>query len=464
MRRAIVAAVIATLVVLTQACSHKSAAPAAGGKRHGGAGGDQGPIPVTVVPVAQQDVPIYLNGLGSVLAFNTATILAQVSGQLIAVPFKEGDEVKAGDLLAQVDPRTYQATLDQALAKKAQDEAALVSAKLDINRYQALVKDGYVTTQQVDQQRATVGSDAALVQADNAAVESARVQLSFCTIRAPFDGVVGIRQVDVGNLVSASNQTGIVVLTQVKPISVTFTLPEQALHAIRAADQQPLTVVAVNRDNQAELARGRLIAYDNQIDQSTGTIKLKASFDNTDKALWPGQFVNVRLLVQTLKGALTVPSPAVQLGPNGSFVYVATTQGTAEMRTVTPGATEAGATVITQGLKAGDKVVTDGQSRLQPGAKIKIGQPQAAAGSTGAAAAGDAPTAPGADQPSGGAPAGGQQGAGQGTEQNNPAGQQNGQPSGDQQSTDQQGKDEQGGEKKTHRHRKTQDSSAPPQP
>ncbi|MBL6752272.1 MAG: efflux RND transporter periplasmic adaptor subunit [Nevskia sp.] len=391
MRGATAIAAAATLVLLLQACHHKSAATDGGGKRRGGADGSQGPIPVTVAPVAEQDVPIYLNGLGAVLAFNTATILAQVSGQLVAVPFKEGDEVKAGDLLAQVDPRTYQAALDQALAKKAQDQAALASARLDLKRYEALLPEGYVMAQQVDQQRATVASDAALVQADDAAIEADRVQLSYCTIRAPFPGVVGIRQVDVGNLVSASNQTGIVVLTQIKPISVTFTLPEQALEAIRKADQQPLTVVAVSRDNQAELARGRLTAFDNQIDQSTGTIKLKATFDNADKALWPGQFVNVRLLVRTQRAALTVPTQAVQLGPNGSFVYVAGAQGTAEMRPVTPGATEGGVVVIAQGLKAGEKIVVDGQSRLQPGARLQASEAPAATPAPPAAAAGPAP-------------------------------------------------------------------------
>jgi len=350
------------------ACSHSSSG--SGADKPGDAG-DDAPIPVTVTTVASQDVPIYFNGLGSVLAFNSATILAQVSGQLVAVPFKEGDEVKAGDLLAQVDPRTYQATLDQALAKKAQDQATLASDKLDLKRYQTLLPGGYVNRQQVDQQAATVQSAEALVHADEAAIEGDQVQLSFCTIRAPFAGVVGIRQVDVGNLVSATNQTGIVVLTQIKPIAVTFTLPEQSLAQIRAADTQQLTVLAMNRDNQAELARGQLTAFDNQIDQSTGTIKLKAAFANEDKALWPGQFVNARLLVRTQHGALIVPSQAVQLGPNGAFVYVVDAQQAVQIRTVTPGASEGGVTVIAQGLAAGENVVVDGQSRLQAGTKVK---------------------------------------------------------------------------------------------
>jgi len=360
---------------LLAACSHTS--PGAG--RGTDKPADDAAIPVTATTVAAQDVPIYINGLGAVLAFNTATILAQASGQLVAVPFKEGDEVKAGDLLAQVDPRTYQATLDQALAKKAQDEATLAGDKLDLKRYQTLLPGGYVNGQQVDQQAATVKSAQALVQADEAAIEGDQVQLSFCTIRAPFAGVVGIRQVDVGNLVSASNQTGIVVLTQIKPIAVTFTLPEQSLAQIRAADTQQLTVVAVNRDNQAELARGQLTAFDNQIDQSTGTIKLKATFANDDKALWPGQFVNARLLVRTQQGALTVPAQAVQLGPNGAFVYVVDAQQAVQIRAVTVGASEGGVTVIAQGLNAGEKVVVDGQSRLEAGAKVKASEVAAAA-------------------------------------------------------------------------------------
>lgn len=344
------------------------AGSAARGKRFG----DDGPVPVSVTGVQQQDVPVYLDGLGTVQAFNTVTVRAQVGGQLVKVPFKEGDEVRTGDLLAQVDPRTYQAALDQALAKKAQDQATLASAKLDLKRYLDLLPDGYVSGQQVDQQRALIQQDEALVQADEAAIESARVNLSFTRVTAPIDGVAGIRQVDVGNIVSSSDSTGIVVLTQVKPIAVTFTVPEQSLAQIRAA-APPLTVVAVSRDNQTEIARGQLIAFDSQIDQTTGTIKLKASFDNQDKKLWPGQFVNARLLVRTVHEALTVPSQAVQLGPNGAFVYVAKPDQTAEMRSVEVAQNEGGVALIGKGLSVGESVVTDGQSRLKPGSKIQVG-------------------------------------------------------------------------------------------
>lgn len=399
--------VVATVMAagFLAACSHSSSSnssPAAAGK--GKKTGDDAPIPVTVAAVARQDVPVYLNGLGSVLAFNTATILAQVSGQLVAVPFKEGDEVEKGALLAQVDPRPFQATLDQAIAKKAQDEATLRSALLDLKRYQDLLPDGYVTGQQVDQQKATVQSAQALVQADEASIESARVQWSFTSIRAPFSGVAGIRQVDVGNLVSASNSTGIVVLTQIKPIAVTFTVPEQSLPQIRGADSQPLTVVAVTRDNQKELARGELTAFDSQIDATTGTIKLKAIFPNQDKKLWPGQFVNARLLVRTEHNALTVPAPAVQLGPNGSFVYKVQADQTVQMQPVTVGQSESNVATITSGLAEGDQVVVDGQSRLQPGSKVQFaaGAGNAAGASAAPASAdGDASAAPAADQPGG---------------------------------------------------------------
>jgi len=387
--RIVVASVIA--VAFLAACSHSSSssssADSGGKKSRKQRAAEDGPIPVTLAAVTRQDVPVYLNGLGSVLAFNTATILAQVSGQLIAVPFKEGDEVEKGALLAQVDPRPFQATLDQAIAKKAQDQATLVSAQLDLKRYQDLLPDGYVTGQQVDQQKALVLSDQALVQSDEAAIEGDRVQVSFCAIRAPFSGVAGIRQIDVGNLVSASNATGIVVLTQIKPIAVTFTLPEQSLPQIRGADSQPLTVVAVTRDNQKELARGKLTAFDSQIDATTGTIKIKATFPNQDKKLWPGQFVNARLLVRTDHNALTVPAPAVQLGPNGSFVYKVQADQTVQMQVVTVGQTEANVATITSGLSEGDKVVVDGQSRLQPGSKIQVSGGAADGGNTPAGAA-----------------------------------------------------------------------------
>lgn len=360
-----------------------TAAPAGGGpgagKRGRRGGGDEGPVPVVATTVQKQDMAVYLDGLGTVQAYNTATVRAQVSGQLIAVPFKEGDEVKAGDVIARIDPRSFQATLDQGLAKLAQDKATLHSAELDLKRYLDLVPQGYVSQQQVDQQRATVEQTRALIQSDEAAIAASRVQLSYCTITAPISGVLGIRQVDVGNLVSANDSTGIVTITQVKPISVTFTLPEQLLTRVRATEVKGMTVIAVGRENRAELARGELQALDNSIDQTTGTIKLKAMFTNTDHRLWPGQFVNVRLLVETRKDALTVPAAALQLGPKGSYVYVIDQDNKAQMREVTSTQSEGGVALIDQGLSEGERVITDGQSRLTPGATVRTGDAKPAA-------------------------------------------------------------------------------------
>ena len=397
--KAVAMMVLAGAAVLLTACGGGSAS---GGKK--GQKKDEGPIPVDVATVQQQDVPVYLEGLGTVQAFNTATIRAQVSGRLVAVPFKEGDEIKAGDVIARIDPRTYQATLDQALAKLAQDQATLHSAQLDLKRYQDLVPQGYVSQQQVDQQKATVEQTQALIKADQAAIESDRVQLSYCTITAPFDGIAGIRQVDIGNLVSSSDASGIVTLTQIKPIAINFTLPEQALSQIHAVDVKAMTVLAIDRNNQQELAHGELMAVDNQIDQTTGTIKLKARFSNEEQRLWPGQFINVRLLVRTADNALTIPAQAVQMGPQGSFVYVVDDQHKAQVRAVTPGQIEGGIVLIDKGLKAGETVVVDGQSRLTPGAAIQVGDGSAVNNDAkdAAAASGKPPSAAGRDaKPSG---------------------------------------------------------------
>jgi multidrug efflux system membrane fusion protein len=376
---------IAVLVWLVFFRHHSTAAAdgqaagagAPGGSGHGSrkGGGMDGPIPVSVAEVRQQDVPIYADGLGTVQAFNTATVRAQVDGVINRIAFTEGQEVKAGDLLAQIDPRPYQASLDQAVAKKQQDQALLSNAKADLIRYSDLVADGYVSRQQSDTQRQLVAQYEAAVRADEGSVKAAQVSLSYTTIKSPLDGVTGIRQIDVGNLASAASSTGLVVVTQIKPISVLFTLPEQTLAAIRAADVQTLPVIALDRDNVKEIARGVLTVVDNQIDQTTGTIKLKATFANTDKALWPGQFINARLLVSTDKGALVVPTSAVQRGPKGEFVYVVGDDMTAQQRDVVTVVADGGNSRVTKGLAAGEQVVTDGQYRLQPGAKVKVSQP-----------------------------------------------------------------------------------------
>jgi len=341
--------------------------------RHGkGRKNAEGPVLVTVATAHTQDMPVYLDGLGTVQAYNTATVRAQVSGKLIAVPFKEGGKVNKGDLLAQIDPRPFQATLDQALAKLAQDQAQLKSVQMDLARYQKLAPQGYVSGQQLDQQRQLVDQDAAVVKADRAAVEADRIQLSYTDIRAPISGRLGIRQVDVGNLVPASDATGIVTITQTQPISVLFTLPEQALTPLRAAGDKPLAVTALDRNNSQPIAQGQLTVINNQIDQSTGTIELKATFLNADELLWPGQFVNVQLLASTLQNALVVPTAAVQRGPDGAYVYVVTSNKTVQLEPITTGQSHGDFTQVLKGLKLGDQAVVDGAYLLKPGARVKV--------------------------------------------------------------------------------------------
>lgn len=345
---------------------------------------------VTVAAAHTQDMPVYLDGLGTVQAFNTATVRAQVSGKLISVPFKEGGKVNKGDLLAQIDPRPFRATLDQALARQAQDQAQLKSVQLDLARYQKLAPQGYVSGQQLDQQRQLVEQNAAVVKADQAAVESDRIQLSYTDIQAPISGRLGIRQVDVGNLVSASDATGIVTITQTQPISVVFALPEQALTQLRTAGDKLLAVTALDRNNSKPLAQGQLTVINNQIDQSTGTIELKATFPNTDEVLWPGQFVNVQLLASTLQNALVVPTAAVQRGPDGAYVYVVGSSRTAQLEPITTGQSHGDYTQVLKGLKLGDQAVVDGAYLLKPGARVKVQPATLPAGNASTAAAASA--------------------------------------------------------------------------
>jgi len=372
---------------------------AAGGGR-GRRGDFDGPVPVAIGDVSRRDVPIYLDGLGTVIAFNTVTVRPQVSGQLVSVAFQEGQEVNKGDLLAQIDPRSFDAQLQQAQAQKAQNEALLNTAKRDLQRFRELVGDGYVSKQQLDTQAQTVAQIEATVKANEAAVQNARISQGFARVTAPISGITGLRLVDVGNLVDAGTTGGLVVVTQIRPISVIFTLPEQSLSDIRAAGGQGLEVLAYDRDNARKLAKGELTVIDNQIDQTTGTIRLKATFANDDKALWPGQFVNMRLLVRTEGNGLVIPANAVQRGPDGDFVYVVGKndkgEAIAEKRDIKVARSESGTALIASGLNDGDRIVTDGQYRLQPGSKIReakdepataaaadsgAGRPSAAAGS-----------------------------------------------------------------------------------
>ena len=352
-----------------------------------GAGASDAPVPVTVVAVEQKDVPVYLSALGTVQALNTVTISAQVSGQLNSINFKEGQEVKAGQLIAQIDPRTFQAALDQAAAKKKQDEAQLSASRSTLARFEELIKKNFVAGQDLENQRQLVRQQEALVAADEAAASSARTQLGYTRITAPIDGIAGIRQVDVGNLVTAYASAGLVVLTQVHPLNVIFSLPEQNLDLVRSTDaSSPLPVTALDRGDSHPLAEGVLKVIDNQIDTTTGTFKLKSEFANLENTLWPGQFVNVRVKVKTVGNGLVVPATAVQRGPDGSYAYVVQPDSTVKMTPLKLG-DEAGdnTILVTDGLNVGDKVVTEGQFRLKPGSKVQPLAPGEAAPPTSAA-------------------------------------------------------------------------------
>jgi multidrug efflux system membrane fusion protein len=329
------------------------------------------PVPVVADTVRTQDVPIYLSGIGTVQAFNTVTIRSRVDGQVDKIAFAEGQDVKAGDLLAQIDPRPFQAQLAQAQAQKASHAAQLANARLDLERFTNLEKRGAATAQSVDAQRALVAQLEASVQADQAAIDSAAVQLGYATITAPISGRTGMRLVDQGNIVHASDQTGLVVVTQIEPISLVFSLPEDALPDVaRAMSGAPLRVAAFSRDDRTELADGTLALIDNQIDQTTGSIRLKATFANKDHALWPGQFVNARLYLTIRRGGATVPAAVVQRGPQGTYAYVIRPDSTVEMRPITVAQLRDGVALIDSGLSAGEQVVVDGQYKLRPGLRV----------------------------------------------------------------------------------------------
>jgi multidrug efflux system membrane fusion protein len=336
-------------------------------------------IPVQAATAGRADVPIQETGLGSVQAFNTVTIKVRVDGELQKVDFTEGQMVKAGDLLAQIDPRPFQAALDQALAKQAQDQAQLGNARLNLRRDSDLATHQFATQQVVDNEKASVAQLEAAIKGDEAAIENARVQLGYTTITAPIGGRTGIRLIDQGNIVHATDANGIVVLTQLQPISVIFTLPEDDLPAIAEAQEKgPVTVTAVNRDDKGELDKGTLALVDNEIDQTTGTLRLKATFPNPHNRLWPGQFVNIRVLLRTDRDVLTVPSGAIQRGPAGLYVYRLKPDSTVEIQPVEVGPYGDNVAVVTAGLDPGDRIVTAGQYRLQPGARVAVAAEPAA--------------------------------------------------------------------------------------
>lgn len=330
-------------------------------------------VPVVAEPVTQGKVPIYLRGIGTVQAYNTVTVHTQIQGQITEIAFKEGQAVHKGDLLVQIDPRSYQAQLDQVIGTLDRDKALLANAQANLWRDQQLLAKGYATPQTVDQDKANVGQYTGAVKTDEAAVENVQVQLSYTRLTSPIDGVVGIRLIDIGNIVHPSDANGVVVVTQLQPISIIFTLPEADLPKIQQAMAKgPLTAIAYSQDNTIKLDQGTLEVLDNQIIQTSGSVRLKADFLNPAHRLWPGELVNVRLLVDTRADALTVAAGAVQQGPQSSYVYVAKPDGTVEPRAVHVVQLGAKTAVIDSGLKAGEQVVIAGQSRLQPGSPVTL--------------------------------------------------------------------------------------------
>jgi multidrug efflux system membrane fusion protein len=341
----------------------------------------EGPVPVLAAIVARADVPVYLDAVGTTRPLNTVTVRPQVDGKLTEVAFKEGQDVKKGDVLARIDPTIYKAQLDQVVAKKAQDEATLANAKLDLARYQKLAASNAINKQQADTQAAVVAQDTAIVQADQAAIENAQATLGYTTITAPLAGRTGIRMVDEGNYVRASDATSaIVVISQIKPITVLFNLPQQDLDRVNAAFAKvPLAVDALRSEDNKVIERGTLTVIDNQVDSATGTVKLKAEFPNADLQLWPGQFVNVRLLIDTLRDVVVIPTGAVQRGPSGTFVYVIKPDDTAAIRTIVVQKQDETRTVVKSGLAPPERVVTTGFARLTEGAKVTVGSGAAGA-------------------------------------------------------------------------------------
>jgi multidrug efflux system membrane fusion protein len=359
----------------------------------------EGPVPVVAAQAKLADVPVWLEGVGSAKARNLVTVRPQVDGKIMSIDFKEGQEVKKGDLLAQIDPVTYKAQLDQAIAKKALDEVQLANAKRDLERYTSLSAN-VIAAKTVDTQRALVAQLEAQIKSDDAAIENTRAILSYASVEAPISGRTGMRMVDIGNLVRAGD-AGIVVITEVQPISVLFTLPQQDLPDInRAVAQRALKVEAMETDSQNVLDTGQLEVIDNQVDQTTGTIRLKADFPNKDLQLWPGQFVNVRMLLNTLEQVVVIPTSAVQRGPEGTFVYVVGADNKASVRPIAVGQQDEKLAVISKGVAPTDMVVTTGFARLKDGAAVTVSPPadaKPAAGSDGATPQANAGATPAGD-------------------------------------------------------------------
>jgi membrane fusion protein, multidrug efflux system len=354
--------------------SESKAAPAPGARPAG-----LGAVSVAVTPALKQNVPYYLSGLGSVTAFNTVTVKSRVDGELQKVYFKEGQFVHEGDVLAEIDPRPFQVALEQMEGQLARDQAQLNNARVDFKRYDQLAKEGVIASQQVDTQNATVGQLEGAVRSDQAQIDNEKLQLVYCKITAPLTGRVGLRLVDQGNMIHATDPNGLVVITQVQPIAVIFTLPEDNLpEVVQHMKGGELGVEAYSRDDQTKLASGKLLTVDNQIDPTTGTVRLKAAFENADLSLWPNQFVNTRLMLDVRKDAIVVPLAAVQRGTQGSYVYTVKS-GKANLQPVRVDLTQGNIALLASGVSVGDQVVVDGQERLQSGTSVEVHDADAAA-------------------------------------------------------------------------------------
>jgi multidrug efflux system membrane fusion protein len=361
-----------------EAAAQPQAKPGKGRGGKGGKGGDGGPIPVAASTAQAGDIPIYLSGLGTVVPMRTVIVRSRVDGELVRVNFTEGQYVKEGELLAQVDPRAFQVQLDQAEGQLIKDQALLANARIDLERYRTLFQQDSIAKQQVDTQAALVQQYEGTVRSDQAMVDNARLQLSYARITAPISGRLGLRQVDPGNIVHAADANGVVVITEVQPITVVFTLPQDNLPALmlRVKSNARLAVEAWDRGFRTKLASGELLTVDNVIDVTTGTVKLKAKFANGDFALFPNQFVNARMLLDTRKGVITIPSSALQRGSQGSFVYVVKDDSTVSVRPVRLGATDGERVAVDSGVTAGERVVVDGMDRLREGARVQVGARQ----------------------------------------------------------------------------------------